>query len=53
MATVKFYFAEHMILSQVSLQTAFFGLLNLNSNDLMQNHILLIFKSYLYKPRKY
>ena len=42
------------MLSQLSLQTAFFSSLNLSSNlGLIQNHILLIFKIYLYKSRKY
>ena len=48
------YLEEHLIPSQLSLQTAFFGFLNLNSNlGLIQNHILLIFKIYLNKSRKY
>ena len=46
------YLEEHLILSQLSLRTAFFGFLNLSSNlGLIQNHILLIFKVYLYKSK--
>ena len=41
---LSYYLEEHLILSQLSLETAFFGFLNLSSNlGLVQNHILVIF----------
>ena len=47
------YLEEHLILPQLSLQTAFFGFLLASYLGFIENHILLIFKIYLYKSRKY
>ena len=48
------YFTDCFHFSQLTPQTAIFGFLNIdNDTFLIQNHILLLFKLYIYNARKH
>ena len=48
------FFENHLSLYDLTPQAAFFGFTEKNLDDtILQNHLLLVFKIYLYKSRSY
>ena len=45
---VQIYFTDCFHFSQLPLQTAIFGFHNIENQNLIQNHIFLLFKLYIY-----
>ena len=54
MERFKPFFENHLSLYDLTPQAAFFGFTEKNLDDtILQNHLLLVFKIYLYKSRSY